>query len=91
MQAVHATVYMVRNTRGHYERTIGDEGTGYVMFQTRKAARAYVEYNKRPDCYVVKARTAITPIDTGRAERMVAIRQTRPTAVPKEIHHNFFP
>lgn len=89
MQAVHSTVYMVRNTRGHYERTIGDEGTGYVMFQTRKAARAYVEYNKRPDCYVVKARTAITPIDTGRTDRMVAIRQTRPKEIPQTHQTEF--
>jgi hypothetical protein len=89
MQTVHSTVYMIRNTRGHYEKTIGNEGTGYVMFQTRGAARAYVEYNKRNDWYIVKARTAITPIDTGRTERLVAIRQTRPQKV-SQAHQTEF-
>ncbi len=91
MQSVHVSAYMVRTLRGNYVKTNTDEGIGYVMFRTRAKAKEWIEEHGKEDCFVVGVRTAITPIDTGRTERLVAVRQARPKVVPKEPHHNFFP
>lgn len=91
MQSVHVSAYMVRTLRGSYVRTKDDEGIGYVMFRTKTEAKEWVESQGKEDCFVVKVRAAITPIDSGRAERLVAVRKTRPQMVSKEPHHNFFP
>ena len=80
MQSVHVTAYMVRNLRGHYAKTNTGEGIGYVIYPTKAQAQQYVTNNCADGGYVVKVRTTITPIDSGRAERMVAVRQARPTA-----------
>jgi hypothetical protein len=73
---------MVRTLRGSYVRTKDDEGIGYVMFRTKTEAKEWVESQGKEDCFVVKVRAAITPIDSGRAERLVAVRKTRPTVFP---------
>ena len=91
MQSVHVSAYMVRTLRGSYVRTKDDEGIGYVMFRTKTEAKEWVESQGKEDCFIVKVRAAITPIDSGRAERLVAVRQARPKVVPKEPHPNFFP
>jgi hypothetical protein len=82
---------MIRTIRGSYVRTKDDEGIGYVMFRTKTEAKEWVESQGKEDCFVVKVRAAITPIDSGRAERLVAVRKAQSKAVPKEPHHNFFP
>jgi hypothetical protein len=71
---------MVRNLRGHYAKTNTGEGVGYVMYPTKAQAQQYVADNCKDGGYVVKVRTTITPIDSARAERLVAVRQARPTA-----------
>lgn len=93
MQSIHVTAYMVRNTRGHYEKTTGNEGIGYVMFHTKAAAQDWVQFNNRDDCFVVKVRTAITPVDSGRTERLVALREARSKAISakRKVEHNFYP
>jgi len=81
MQSIHLDKYMVRTLRGHYVKT-EDEGIGYVMFDTKAAAKAWAN-ERGEDCYVVKVRAAITPTYTGRVERMVAVRKTRPQEIPQ--------
>jgi hypothetical protein len=80
MQSIHLDKYMVRSLRGHYVKT-DDEGIGYVMFDTKAAAKAWAtEWGE--DCYVVKVRAAITPSNSGRTERMVAVHKARSEEVP---------
>jgi hypothetical protein len=79
---------MLRTLRGSYVRTKDDEGIGYVMFKTKTKAKKWVESQGKEDCYVVKVRAAITPTHSGRAERLVAVRKTRPQVVP-EAQQNF--
>jgi hypothetical protein len=50
------------------------------MYPTKAQAQQYVADNCKDGGFVVKVRTTITPIDSGRTERMVAVRQARPTA-----------
>jgi len=83
MQSVHVSAYMVRTTRGSYVRTKDDEGIGYIMFRTKTEAKEWVESQGKEDCFVVKVRAAITPIDSGRAERLVAVHKARPKVVPQ--------
>lgn len=90
MQTVHVDAYMVRTLRGHYVRTKDDEGFGYVAFRTKAQAKEWVEEHGKEDSFVVKVRTAITPVDSGRAERLVAVQKTQPKTISK-AHHNFFP
>ena len=79
MQAVHATGYMVRNLhRGTYERTCTDEGTGYLIYRTKKLAQEYIDNHCESKAFTVKVRVAITPIDSSRDERALAIRKIRP-------------
>jgi hypothetical protein len=92
MQSVHTTRYMIRTMRGHYVKTNTDEGIGYVMFRTKPAAKAWAaEWGE--DCYVVTVRAAITPTISGRTERMVAVRETRPQEISAKykVEHNFYP
>jgi len=93
MQTVHATKYMVRTLAGHYAKTDNNEGVGYQMFNTRKEAKKWAEDKGIDNGYVVKVRAAITPIDTGRAERLVAIReaQSKALSAKHKVEHNFFP
>jgi len=81
MQSVHVSAYMIRNLRGHYVKTNTDEGVGYVMFQTKTKAKEWIAKHGE-DSFVVKVRTTITPIDSGRTERLVAVHKTRPTVFP---------
>ena len=90
MQSVHVDAYMVRTMRGHYVRTKDDEGFGYIAFRTKAQAKEWIEEHGKEDSFVVKVRTAITPVDSGRTERLVAIRKTQPKTISK-AHHNFFP
>lgn len=83
MQTVHVDAYMVRTLRGHYVRTKNDEGFGYLMFRTKTSAKEWIEEHGKEDCFVVKVRTAITPIDSGRAERLVAVRQAKSKVLPE--------
>jgi hypothetical protein len=69
--------------RGHYVKTNTDEGIGYVMFRTRAKAKEWVEEQGKEDCFVVTVRAALTPVDTGRNERLVAIRQAQSKVVPE--------
>ena len=88
MQSVHVSAYMLRTLRGSYVRTKDDEGIGYIMFRTKTEAKKWIESKGQEDCYVVKVRAAITPTDSGRAERLVAVQKTRPQVVP-EAQQNF--
>jgi hypothetical protein len=81
MQSIHLDKYMVRTLKGHYVKTNTD-GIGYVMFDTKTAATAWAR-EQGTEHYVVKVRASITPSISGRTERMVAVRQTRPQAVPE--------
>lgn len=92
MQSVHTTKYAVRTLRGNYVKTKDDEGIGYAMFNTRVQAREWAK-EQGSDCFVVKVRIAITPTDSGRIERLVAVHETRPKAVSAKhkVEHNFFP
>jgi hypothetical protein len=79
MQSVHTTGYMVRSIyKGAYEKTHRDRGTGYVMYRTRTLAQEYINENCNGEAFVVKVRVAITPIDSSRNERALAIRKIRP-------------
>ena len=93
MQSVHVTAYAVRTLRGHYVKTGNDEGTGYALFNTRSAAKEWVEEQGKENCFVIRVRVAITPTDTGRTERMVAVRQARSEALSakRKVEHNFYP
>ena len=93
MQSVHVNAWMVRNLKGHYAKTNTGEGVGYVMYHTKAQAQQYVADNFPDGGYVVKVRTTITPVDSGRAERLVAVRQARPTvyAETNKVSHNFYP
>lgn len=83
MQSVHVDAYMVRTMRGHYVRTKDDEGFGYIAFRTKAQAKEWIEEHGKEDSFVVKVRTAITPVDSGRAERLVAVHKTRPKTIPQ--------
>ena len=89
MQTVHVDAYMVRTLRGHYVRTKDDEGFGYVAFRTKAQAKEWVEEHGKEDSFVVKVRTAITPVDSGRAERLVAVRQARPKTISQTQQTEF--
>lgn len=93
MQSVHVNAWMVRNLKGHYVKTNTGEGVGYVMYPTKAQAQQYVADNCTDGGYVVKVRAAITPIDSGRTERLVAVRQARPTAYAQanKVRNNFYP
>ena len=81
MQSIHLDKYMVRTMRGHYAKTNTD-GIGYFMFHTKTAATEWAR-EQGADHYVVKVRVGITPINSGRTERLVAVRQTRPQEIPQ--------
>ena len=49
MQSVHVDKYMVRTTRGTYVKTNSEEGIGYVMFNTKTAAKEWVESQGKED------------------------------------------
>jgi len=91
MQSVHVSAYMVRTLRGSYVRTKDNSGIGYVMFRTKKEAREWIENYGQEDCFVVKIRAALTPTDSGRTERMVAVQKARPKTLSEKIKNNFFP
>jgi hypothetical protein len=87
MQSIHLDKYMVRTVRGHYVKTNTD-GVGYVMFDTKVAATAWAK-EQGTDHYVVKVRIGITPTDSGRTERVVAVRATRPQTIPQTHQTEF--
>ena len=87
MQSIHLSKYMVRSLRGHYVKTNTD-GIGYVMFDTKAAATAWAK-EQGTDHYVVKVRIGITPVNSGRAERVVAVRETRPKTI-SQTHQTEF-
>ena len=87
MQSIHLDKYMVRTLRGHYVKT-EDEGIGYVMFDTKAAAKAWAN-ERGEDCYVVKVRAAITPTISGRTERLVAVQKTRPKTISEAQQTEF--
>lgn len=89
MQSIHLSKYMVRSLRGHYVKTNTD-GIGYVMFDTKAAATAWAK-EQGTDHYVVKVRIGVTPTDSGRTERVVAVRETRPKTLSEKLKNNFFP
>lgn len=91
MQTVHVSAYMIRTVRGNYVRSDNDDGLGYALFRTKSQAKEWIIERNLADCYVVKIRAALTPTYTAATKRVVAVHATRPTTVPKEIHHNFFP
>ena len=91
MQSVHADKYMVRNLKGKYVKTEDNSGIGYVIFPTKREATEWIEEHGKEDCFVVKVRAALTPVDTGRAERMVAVHKTRPKTLSEKLKNNFFP
>jgi hypothetical protein len=80
---------MVRTTRGHYVRTKDDEGFGYIAFRTKAQAKEWIEEHGKEDSFVVKVRTAITPVDSGRTERLVAIHKTQPKTIPQTHQTEF--
>ena len=80
MQSVHTTAYMVRSIyKGIYEKTGRDEGPGYVMYRTRTLAQKCIDQHYQGKAFVVKVRVAITPTESSRNERALAIRKARPT------------
>lgn len=85
MTSIHLSKYMVRSLRGHYVKTNTD-GVGYVMFDTKVAATAWAK-EQGTDHYVTKVRIGITPLNSGRVERLVAVRETRPKAIPETFSH----
>ena len=87
MQSIHLNKYMVRSLRGHYVKTNTD-GVGYVMFDTKVAATAWAK-EQGTDHYVVKVRIGITPVNSGRTERVVAVRETRPKAISQNYQTEF--
>lgn len=79
MQSVHTTAYMVRNIYGgHYEKTGKDEGTGYVMYRTKTLAQQCIDKHYQGKAFAVKVRVSITPTESSRNERALAIRKARP-------------
>jgi hypothetical protein len=92
MQSVHVNAYMIRTVRGHYAKTDTGEGIGYVMFRTRKAADKWAEEHGQ-GCYVVSVRAAITPTNTRRTARMVALQKARAEVLSakRKVEHNFYP
>lgn len=79
MQSVHTTAYMVRSIYGgYYEKTGRDEGTGYVMYRTKTLAQQCIDKHYQGKAFVVKVRVAITPTESSRNERALAIRKARP-------------
>ena len=79
MQSVHTTAYMVRSIYGgHYEKTGRDEGTGYVMYRTKALAQQCIDQHYQGKAFIVKVRVAITPTESSRNERALAIRKIRP-------------
>lgn len=93
MQSVHANGYMIRNLKGHYAKTSTDEGIGYAVYRTKAYAQEQVKWHFPDGGYVVKVRATITPVDSGRAERLVAVREARPTAYAEtnKVRNNFYP
>lgn len=87
MQSIHLDKYMVRSLRGHYVKTNTD-GIGYVMFDTKVAATAWAK-EQGTDHYVVKVRIGVTPVNSGRIERVVAVRETRPKTIPQTHQTEF--
>lgn len=92
MQTVHVSAYMIRNLRGSYVKSENDEGVGYVMFRSQAKAKEWVKQHGE-SCYVVAVRTAITPTNTSRTERMVAVReaQSKTLSAKRKVEHNFYP
>ena len=89
MQSVHTTAYMVRSLYGgHYEKTGRDEGTGYVMYRTKALAQQCIEQHYQGEAFVVKVRVAITPTESSRDERALAIRKIRPKTDAKAHETN---
>jgi hypothetical protein len=84
---------MIRSLKGHYAKRELEEGIDYVMYRTKALAQANVKWYFPDGGYVVKVRATITPIDSARTERMVAVRQTRPTAYAEtnKVRDNFYP
>ena len=79
MQSVHAKAYMIRSIyQGHYEKTGREEGTGYVMYRTRALAQEHIDKYCEGKAFIVKVRVAITPSESSRNERALAIRKIRP-------------
>lgn len=74
MQALHVTKYTLRTLKGNYVKV--DGGIGYIMFDTRKAAKDWAQASGET-LFPVKVRIAVTPIDSGRAERLVAVHKAR--------------
>jgi hypothetical protein len=58
------------------------------MFDTKVAATAWAK-EQGTDHYVVKVRIGITPTDSGRTERVVAVRATRPQTIPQTHQTEF--
>lgn len=83
MKSVHVSAYMLRDLRGSYAKTKTDEGIGYAMFRTKTLAQENIKWYFPDGGFVVKVRAAITPVDSGRTERMVAVQKARPKAVPE--------
>jgi len=88
MQTVHVTKYTLRTLKGNYVKV--DEGIGYIMFDARKAAKEWAQANGET-LFPVKVRIAITPIDSGRAERLVAVHKAQSKTLSEKLKHNFFP
>ena len=89
MQSVHTTAYMVRSIyKGIYEKTGRDEGTGYVMYRTKVLAQEHIDKHCEDKAFIVKFRVAITPTESSRNERALAIRKARPTTDAKAHETN---
>jgi hypothetical protein len=89
MQSVHATGYMVRSIyKGTYEKTGRDEGTGYVMYRTKVLAQEHIDEYCEGKAFIVKVRVAITPTESSRNERALAIRKARPKTDAKANETN---
>jgi hypothetical protein len=89
MQSVHTTAYMVRSIyKGHYEKTGRDEGTGYVMYRTKVLAQQCIDEHYNGKAFIVKVRVAITPTESARDERALAIRKARPKTDAKANETN---
>jgi hypothetical protein len=58
------------------------------MFDTKVAATAWAK-EQGTDHYVVKVRIGITPVNSGRIERVVAVRETRPKAISQNYQTEF--
>jgi len=92
MQSVHSTGYMVRSIyKGTYEKTGRDDGTGYVLYRTRTLAQQHIDKYCEGKAFVVKVRVAITPTESSRNERALAIHKARPKTISEKLKNNFFP